>query len=90
MVCRRGDIRGSDVGSIEVDRSFSVVAVRREVAAGFARATRDPDPRDPRVTIRPLSGDAPRFGDAPPARRAPRTEAEPTARPRGKARGGAR
>jgi ATP-dependent RNA helicase DeaD len=73
MVCRRGGIRGSDVGAIRVQRTFSTVQVAGAAAATFERATRDPDPRDPRVKIRPASegdgshgshGDAPR-GDAP-------------------------
>lgn len=59
MVCRRGQIRGSDVGSIRVDRSHSTVDVASQVADAFARATAAPDPREPGVIIR-REGDAPR------------------------------
>jgi len=52
MVCRRGDVRSSDVGAIRIQRSFSVVNVNANVAQGFARATEKPDPRDPKVRIR--------------------------------------
>jgi ATP-dependent RNA helicase DeaD len=52
MVCRRGQIRGSDVGHIRVDRTFSVVDVASHAAAGFARSTAAPDPREPGITIR--------------------------------------
>ncbi len=57
MVCRRGGIRGSDVGAIRVARTFSTIAVAGAVATAFERATREPDPRDPKVRIR-LEGDA--------------------------------
>ena len=53
MVCRRGGIEGRDVGSIEVDKSFSIVQVAEDVAAGFQRSSSEKDPRDPRVVIRP-------------------------------------
>ncbi len=52
MVCRRGQIRGSDVGSIRVDRSYSTVDVAGHVADAFAKATAAPDPREPGVIIR--------------------------------------
>ncbi len=52
MVCRRGNIRGSDVGAIRVARTFSTVAVSGALATAFEKATRDPDPRDPKVRIR--------------------------------------
>lgn len=52
MVCRRGDVRSSDVGAIRIQRSFSVVNVNANVAQGFALATEKPDPRDPKVRIR--------------------------------------
>jgi ATP-dependent RNA helicase DeaD len=55
MVCRRGGIRGSDVGSIRVTRTFSTVDVSAAAAQTFERATREPDPRDPKVRIRPAS-----------------------------------
>jgi ATP-dependent RNA helicase DeaD len=70
MVCRRGGIRGSDVGAIRVARTFSTVDVAGSVAPTFERATREPDPRDPRVKIRPASegdqGDHGDQGGAPP------------------------
>jgi ATP-dependent RNA helicase DeaD len=53
MVCRRGQVRGSDVGSIRIDRSFSIVDVAAHAADAFARATASPDPREPGITIRP-------------------------------------
>jgi ATP-dependent RNA helicase DeaD len=54
MLCRRGDIRGTDIGAIEVSRFFSNVEVSARVAAAFARNTSEPDPRDPRVIVTPL------------------------------------
>ncbi len=53
MVCRWGEIRGSDVGAIEIERDFSRISVKSSVASGFAEATSKPDARNPRVTIRP-------------------------------------
>jgi ATP-dependent RNA helicase DeaD len=52
VVCRRGGIRGSDVGSIRVGPSHSVVDVAGHAAEAFARAAGAPDPRDPAIVIR--------------------------------------
>ena len=51
MLCRRGNIRGADVGAIRVAPTHSVVEVASAVAQSFERATREPDPRDPRVHV---------------------------------------
>jgi ATP-dependent RNA helicase DeaD len=66
MLCRRGNIRGTDIGAIRVSRTTSTVEVAAHVARGFAEATREPDPRDPRVLVTPLEGGpAPTHEDAP-------------------------
>jgi ATP-dependent RNA helicase DeaD len=52
MLCRRGNIRGTDIGAIHLAPSFSLVDVATRVAADFERATRRPDPRDPAVIVR--------------------------------------
>ena len=51
MLCRRGGIRGTDIGAIRVAPRFSVVEISADVAGSFELATREPDPRDPRVLI---------------------------------------
>ena len=53
MACRWGEIRGSDVGAIEIERDYSRLSVKAAVAGGFAEATSKPDARNPRVTIQP-------------------------------------
>jgi ATP-dependent RNA helicase DeaD len=53
MACRRGQIRGADVGSIRVGPSHSVIEVASHVAEAFAVAAGHPDARDPSMTIRP-------------------------------------
>ncbi|HTA89783.1 MAG TPA: DbpA RNA binding domain-containing protein, partial [Polyangiaceae bacterium] len=68
MVCRWGEIRGSDVGAIEIERDFSRISVKSSVASGFADATSKPDARNPRVTIRP---DQPGASEPPRAAEAP-------------------
>jgi len=55
MACRWGEIRGSDVGAIEIERDYSRLSVKASVAATFAEATSKPDSRNPRVTITPDS-----------------------------------
>ncbi len=55
MLCRRGNIRGSDIGAIRVNRTTSIVEVATAVAKGFEDSARAPDPRDPRVMIAPMS-----------------------------------
>ena len=57
MVCRRGGIRGADVGNIHIARGFSIVEVASAVADAFSEASARPDPRNPRVHIKK---DAPR------------------------------
>ena len=53
MACRRGQIRGTDVGSIRVGPSHSVIEVASHVADAFAAAASHPDTRDPAMTIQP-------------------------------------
>jgi len=61
IVCRRGRIRSNDVGEIRIGPTSSVIEVRKQVAAAFAKAAQAPDRRDPRVHIAPLRADrAPR------------------------------
>jgi ATP-dependent RNA helicase DeaD len=52
LVCRRGKITSQAVGGIRVGPNSSEIQIAGEVAATFADATREPDPRDPRVKIR--------------------------------------
>ncbi len=66
MLCRRGNIRGSDIGAIRVNRTSSIVEVATAVASGFQDAAREPDPRDPRVMIAPMS-DGPGHDEEPEA-----------------------
>jgi ATP-dependent RNA helicase DeaD len=51
LVCRRGGIRGSDVGAIRIGPVHSTFEVAAPVAREFARAVREPDARDPRIHI---------------------------------------
>jgi ATP-dependent RNA helicase DeaD len=59
MVCRRGEVRGADVGSIRVARGFSTVEIATDVADLFAETVAKPDPRNPRVFIKRDSNPAP-------------------------------
>jgi ATP-dependent RNA helicase DeaD len=77
VVCRRGHVRGTDVGSIRVARTFSVVDVASNVADAFSEAAARPDPRDPNITIRKERAHAPHEAP-PPARK----HAPPRRRPR--------
>lgn len=54
LVCRRGGIRGSDVGAIEIGPVASTFQVASHLAAAFAVEARKPDARDPRVRIEPF------------------------------------
>ncbi len=77
MVCRRGGVRGQDVGAIRVGDFASTFEVAAEVAPGFADSAGQPDARDPRVRIERLEG----FAGAPP--RAPRRGPPSDDAPRG-------
>ena len=56
MLCRRGAIRGSDVGAIRVGPTSSTVQIASAVAESFASAARKVDPHDPHVLVRPMTG----------------------------------
>jgi ATP-dependent RNA helicase DeaD len=66
IVCRRGRIRGTDVGAIRIEADHSIVEVARSVSDAFATQAARPDRRDRNVQIRPL---APQSGRAPLRRR---------------------
>jgi ATP-dependent RNA helicase DeaD len=66
IVCRRGRIRGTDVGAIQIEADHSIVEVARSVADAFATQAARPDRRDRNVQIRPL---APQGGRTPLRRR---------------------
>jgi len=63
MLCRRGKIRGTDIGAIRIESRVSIVDVASDVAESFAVAARRRDQRDPNLTIRPASQDS---GERPP------------------------
>ena len=54
MLCRRGRIRGGDIGAIRVHQSSSSVDIAGRVASVFSQAASVSDPRDPLVSIVPL------------------------------------
>ena len=89
VVCRRGNIRGSDVGSIRVDDRQSFVDVAADVAPGFEAEAAKPDPRDPRVRIEKATHEPSRGPSNGPSRvpsRGP-SRGAPHGAPRGPARG---
>jgi ATP-dependent RNA helicase DeaD len=51
VACRRGNIRGSDVGAIRIEAAHSLIDIAPGVADAFERAAGPPDPRDPQVRI---------------------------------------
>jgi ATP-dependent RNA helicase DeaD len=51
MVCRRGKIRGRDVGAIRIDAGAAMVEVEASVAASFEREAGRRDPDEPGVII---------------------------------------
>ena len=53
VLCRRGNVKSSDIGAIRIGPHDSLVEVRSEVAEAFSGAAGRPDPRDPRVKVYP-------------------------------------
>jgi ATP-dependent RNA helicase DeaD len=51
LVCRRGGVRGHDVGAIRIEAAYSLVEVADRVAVKFAAGATKPDPQEPRVRI---------------------------------------
>jgi hypothetical protein len=58
IACRRGDIAGTDVGAIRIERTFSIVNVASEVADAFEKNSAERDARDPGVRFRRDTGNA--------------------------------
>ncbi len=56
MTCRRGNIRGSDVGAIRIESGYSLVEVARPLADAFEAAVGPPDPRNPKVRMTRVDG----------------------------------
>jgi len=84
MLCKRGGVRGKDIGAITVEENFSLVDVASAVASGFAQAVAKPDPREPRVRVRPDRGPALHHQREPsPAPRPPVSDAQPRVQPSG-------
>jgi ATP-dependent RNA helicase DeaD len=84
MVCRRGDIEGNAIGSIDIRDNGTTFDVRGDVAAEFEAAAQRPDPREPKLRIEryrepPGGSERPRREPAPSERGGPR----PSSRPRG-------
>jgi ATP-dependent RNA helicase DeaD len=80
VACRRGNIRGSDVGAIRIEPSYSLLDVARDVAASFEERAGRPDPRDPRVQITRAEGpprQRPRVDERPARPHAPHRAAKP-------------
>ncbi len=50
-VCRRGGVSRREVGAIRVDVDSTVVEISEDAAQRFEAAVREPDARDPHVTI---------------------------------------
>lgn len=53
VVCRRGQIRGTDVGAIRIGPTTTTVEIRGNVVAEFASNALKPDPQEPRIRILP-------------------------------------
>ncbi len=54
LLCRRGDIRGADIGAIRVGPRQATFQIARGAARRFAERAQEPDARDPRLVIRPF------------------------------------
>lgn len=76
IACRRGDIKGSDVGAIRIEANYSLIDVARPVADRFESAAARPDPRNPRMQISRASGPS-----MPPPRPAPPIRPDRPSRP---------
>jgi ATP-dependent RNA helicase DeaD len=82
VACRRGQIRGTDVGAIRVEATFSLIDVARGVAEAFEVEAARPDPRNPRMRItRSTETAATPRRNGPPPRGAPYTMPPPPPRP---------
>jgi ATP-dependent RNA helicase DeaD len=81
LVCRRGGIRGAQVGAIRLARRHAIVEIARGAAGEFAQAVKEPDPRDRNVTIREEHA-APTVARHPAARRGEGRPFAPGRRPK--------
>jgi hypothetical protein len=77
MLCRRGGTDGRAIGALRVGPTYSIVEVAAPVAEDFEKATKDKDPRDPRVLIRRYNDGPPPGDRPPPPNRAPAPDRAP-------------
>ena len=77
VVCRRGDIRGAEVGAIRIEAAYSLVDIAAPVAEQFEAQAAQPDPRNPLVRITRAPGGGGEVPHSP--HRAPRTLPPPPA-----------
>ena len=56
MLCRRGNVRGDEIGAIRVGTTFSTFEVKTPVAKDFEKSSRLPDKRDPHIRIALVDG----------------------------------
>jgi ATP-dependent RNA helicase DeaD len=56
LVCRRGNVRGNEVGAIQIGTTESLFEIAAGRADDFLRNARRPDPREPHRRIEPLLG----------------------------------
>jgi ATP-dependent RNA helicase DeaD len=73
VVCRRGGIRGADVGAIRIGPTATIIEVKSSVAAEFASRATMPDPQEPKIRITPVTAADPNAADKAAVARAPRT-----------------
>ena len=59
MICRRGGIRGNEVGAIRIGETHSTFDVAAPAATSFAQAAMRPDARDPKIRIEARSAPRP-------------------------------
>jgi len=99
LSCRRGRIRGAEVGAIRIFPEHSLLDVDAKVAEDFAERAMRPDPREPHVRFRRLGAarakDPRASHDGPSGVRGPRERGAGARRPAGprehdRARSGAR
>jgi ATP-dependent RNA helicase DeaD len=85
LFCRRGGITSRDVGAIRIGPNETSFEINPDVAADFARAASERDPRAPNVTIEQARSNGPGPGPGPSRERDLRPPYGSTARPAGSA-----
>jgi ATP-dependent RNA helicase DeaD len=59
LLCRRGNVRGGDIGQIDISTRHTEFQIKKRLADEFERSSQMPDTKDPKIHFNRIGGEAP-------------------------------